>query len=323
MSRPLRPVAPGLTYHVMARGNNKMAIFLDDLDHVRFLEILADVVSDFEIDSWLNCLMPNHFHLVFRTRQPNLSLAVGHLNSTYARWWNKRHQHVGHVFQGRFKAQVVETSVYLVRLCRYVLLNPVRGGLCSHPAEWPWNSYKALTSITSSNCVDVESLLCQVDKENPEAIRARLIDYVEPASDPEMAAFIRSDRRVIGTEAFAAQFRPLARAAPTEVPARERRVGTPGVAGILAEAVRSGQGLPVGVRHAHDARYSLSEIARCAGLSRNTVQRIVNGRPRVRKRSGARRTSDTDLAPGVDTNTDLAPGVDANADLAPGPPGRG
>lgn len=292
----------------MARGNNKMAIFLDDLDHVRFLEILAEAVSEFEIDSWLYCLMPNHFHLVFRTRQPNLSSAVGHLNGTYARWWNKRHQHVGHVFQGRFKAQVVETSVYLVRLCRYVLLNPVRAGLCSHPADWPWNSYKVLAGNASSNCVDVESLLRQVDKENPEAIRARLLDYVEPGSDPEMAAFIRSDRRVIGTEAFAAQFRPLARAAPKEVPAREHRIGTPGVAEILAEAVRNGQGLPGGVQHAHDARYSVSEIARCAGLSRNTVQRIVDGRPRVRNKAGTRRTSNTDLAPGVDANADLAPG---------------
>jgi len=308
MSRPLRPVAPGLIYHVNARGNNKADIYLDDLDRVRFLEILAEVAREFELDSWLICLMRNHYHWVFRTRQPNLSFAVRHLNGTYAQWWNTRHHRVGHVFQGRFKAQVVEASVYLVRLCRYVLLNPVRGGLCSHPAEWPWSSYKMLAGLTASDCVDVPSLLRQVDIENPEAVRARLLHYVEPESDPEIAAFIRSDRRVIGTEVFAAQFRAAARAASKEVPSREHRLGTPGLAEILAEAVLRGEGLPGGVQRAHDATYAVSAIARCAGLSRDTVQRIVDGRPRVRRRPGTRRPLITDLTPGLTANTDLTPG---------------
>ncbi len=140
MSRPLRFQSAGLIYHVMARGNNKMAIFLDDLDYAGFLDMLADVVKGFEIDSWVVSVMPNHYHLVFRTRRPNLSLAMARLNGRYAQRWNKRHAHVGHVFQGRFKAQIVEASVYLVRLCRYVLLNPVRAGLCAHPEGWPWSS---------------------------------------------------------------------------------------------------------------------------------------------------------------------------------------
>jgi putative transposase len=296
MSRPLRPIGAGLSYHINARGNNRADTFLDDLDRLRFLEILAEVVSEFELDSWLYCLMSNHYHLVVRTRQPNLSLAVAYLNGTYARWWNKRHRRVGHMFQGRFKGQVVETGVYLVRLCRYVLLNPVRRNLCAHPADWPWSSYHALAGTRSSDCVDVESLLRQVDRENPEGARARLLDYVEPESDPEIAAFIRSDRRVIGTEAFASQFRALARAASKEVPARERRLGTPSLVDILADAVRRGDGLPGGVRRAHEASYTVSDIARSAGLARATVQRIVDGHPRVRRRPGTRRPSNTDLA---------------------------
>lgn len=298
MSRPLRFQSAGLIYHVMARGNNKMPIFLDDLDYVRFLEILRDVVFKYELDFWHVCPMPNHFHLVFRTRRPNLSLAMASLNGKYAQWWNKRHSRVGHIFQGRFKAQVVEAAVYLVRLCRYVLLNPVRAGLCSHPAEWPWSSYRMLTGTTSCDWVDVESLLRQIDSENPEEARGRLLDYVEPESDPDIAAFIRSDRRVIGSDAFAAQFRSVARAAPKEVPARDRRVGTPGLVEILADAVRRGEGLPSGVRQAHDASYSMTDIAACAGLSRNTVQRIVGGRPCARRRPGTRRSSKTDLTPG-------------------------
>jgi putative transposase len=183
MSRPIRFQAAGLVYHVMARGNNKMAIFLDDLDCARFLEMLADVIAEFEIDSWVYCEMPNHFHLVVRTRRPNLSLAMGHLNGRYAQWWNKRHAHVGHIFQGRLKAQVVEASVYLVRLCRYVLLNPVRARLCSHPRDWRWSSYRSLVSGQPSAYVDVESLLRHIDTDVA-AVRERLIAYVSPDADP-------------------------------------------------------------------------------------------------------------------------------------------
>ena len=144
MSRPIRFQGAGLWYHVMARGNNKMRIFLDDLDYARFLGILGSVVEEFELDSWVFCVMPNHSHLVFRTRQPNLSLAMRQLNGTYAQWWNKRHARVGHIYQGRFKAQVIEECTYLLRLCRYVLMNPVRANLVARPWEWRWSSYHAL-----------------------------------------------------------------------------------------------------------------------------------------------------------------------------------
>lgn len=296
MSRPIRFQGPGLVYHVMSRGNNKMAIFVDDLDHLRFLEMLADVVAEFELDSWVHCEMPNHFHLVMRTRLPNLSLAMRHLNGRYAQWWNKRHCHVGHVFQGRFKAQVVEASVYLVRLCRYVLLNPVRAGLCSHPRDWPWNSYRTLVSGQSSPCVDVESL-CQQFATDAASIRDRLSAYVDPDADPDMAAFIRGDQRVIGTAAFATQFQRPARAASPEVPARERRTGTATLVEILADAIREGGSLATGICLARESGYAVAEIATCSGLSANTVARMAGGRPLVRWRPGTRKRRIGDLAP--------------------------
>lgn len=296
MSRPIRFQRAGLAYHVMARGNNKMAIFLDDLDYTRFLEMLGDVVAEFEVDLWLYCDMPNHFHLVLRTRRPNLSLAMAHLNGRYAKWWNKRHSRIGHVFQGRFKAQVVETAVYLVRLCRYVLLNPVRAGLCSHPRDWPWSSYRRLVAGDSS-LVDVESLLRHVGDDISSA-RERLIAYVHPETDAEMAALIRSDRRVIGTPAFEEQFREEARAASPEVPRTERRTGTPALVEILATAIREGDGLSGGVRRAVECGdYGFSEIARCAGLSETTVARMAGTRRLVRRRPGTRKRRIGDLAP--------------------------
>lgn len=288
MSRPLRPLGAGLIYHVMARGNNKMPIFLDELDHAVFLNLLAQVVGTFDIDLWVFCIMGNHHHLVLRTRQPNLSHAMQRLHGRYAQWWNRRHSRVGHILQGRFKSQVVEASVYLVRLCRYVLLNPVRAGLCAHPRDWRWNSYLMLTGATPTEWVDVDSLLKCIGAGEPEGVRCQLIDYVAPESDLEMAAFLRHDCRVIGSDAFATQFREAARAASREVPVRDRRIGTPTLAGILADAVSRGEGLTGGIKRAlAEGLYPVTDIARCAGVSRDRVQRMLEGRARKPRVAGA------------------------------------
>ncbi|HET7695848.1 MAG TPA: transposase [Vicinamibacterales bacterium] len=273
MSRPLRIQRAGLIYHVMSRGNNKMRIFLDDLDYARFVSILSDVRENYRLDLWLYCVMPTHYHAVFRTRCPNLSGAVRQLNGTYAQWWNRRHGHVGHVYQARFKAQIVEACTYLVRLCRYVLLNPVRAHLVSHPGGWRWSSYPALCG-TASTCVDVPSLLTAIDPDTRLSL-ARLLEYVDDQGDEEMAALVRSDRRVIGSDEFARQFSAEARRASREVPARERRIGTPPLVTLLADALTRGAGLHGGIIDAFAAEYSIKEIAECAGLSARSVGRLV------------------------------------------------
>ena len=112
MSRALRIQAPDLIRHVMSRGNGRMCIFLDEADYRQFVYILGDVVETFGLECWNYCLMPNHYHATLRPSRPNLSEAIRRLNSVYALWWNKRHQRVGHVFQGRFKAQVVDREGY-------------------------------------------------------------------------------------------------------------------------------------------------------------------------------------------------------------------
>lgn len=291
MSRPLRIQAPGLVYHVMARGNNKMNIFLDDLDYARLIELLGEVRERFALDLWLYCPMPNHHHLVFRTRLPNLSAAMRGLNGDYAQWWNKRHAHVGHVYQGRFKAQIVEHGTYLLRLCRYVLSNPVRAGLVAHPSQWRWSSYAALAG-TRQTCVDTPSFVSAIDPDGGADVRERLLEFVDGYADEEIATFLRKDRRVIGSQAYAAQFTRRARRASPEVPARERRIGT-SLSGLLADAVERGDGLVGGVRDAHAALYAIEEIAECAGLSRKVVTGIVNGSfPR-----GNRRRTPTGASP--------------------------
>ena len=143
MPRPLRPQVAGGVYHVVSRGNRKQPIFCDDADYLRFLELLAAVVSRLGWRCHAYCLMPNHFHLVVETPQPNISTGIQWLNGHYAQWFNRRHGLSGHLFQGRFHGRLVESTYHLLELVRYLALNPVRAGLCQDASGWRWSSYLA------------------------------------------------------------------------------------------------------------------------------------------------------------------------------------
>jgi putative transposase len=135
MARRRRIQTPDLVRHVMARGNGRMTIFLDDYDHRQFIQLFRGIVDEFRLECWNYCLMPNHYHATVRPALPNISTAMQQLHSRYAQWWNRRHAKVGHVFQGRFKAQIVQRDGYALALSRYVALNPVRARLVERPEQ--------------------------------------------------------------------------------------------------------------------------------------------------------------------------------------------
>lgn len=148
MSRPLRIEFPGAVYHVTSRGDRQEPIFLDDLDRRVLMDLLAQAMSRFEALAHAWCLMGNHFHIVLQTAQPNLSRLMRHLNGVYTQRFNRRHGKVGHVFQGRYHAVLVDTESYLLQACRYVELNPVRAGLVTDPQSWEWSSARARTGAS-------------------------------------------------------------------------------------------------------------------------------------------------------------------------------
>jgi REP element-mobilizing transposase RayT len=122
-------------------------VSLDAIDRVRFLDRLEEVVAAY---GWLvhaYCLMPNHYHLVLETPEPNLSDGMHRLNFLTAQSFNRRHEVDGHLFQGRFHSPLVESDRHLLELSRYVVLNPVRAGLVRHPADWRWSSYRAAVGL--------------------------------------------------------------------------------------------------------------------------------------------------------------------------------
>jgi len=142
MARALRIEFPGAIYHITSRGNEKKAIFRDSNDRKTFLEILTLVTERFEWECHAYVLMGNHY-LLIETLKSNLSRGMKQLNSIYTQKFNRRHKRVGHLFQGRYKAFLVEKEYYLLELSRYIVLNSVRAGLVEHPGEWKWSSYRA------------------------------------------------------------------------------------------------------------------------------------------------------------------------------------
>jgi putative transposase len=146
MVRPLRIEFPGAVYHVTSRGDRREPIAVDDFDRAQFLNILSQGFERFEAKAFAYCLMGNHYHLV--TAQSNLSRLMRHINGVYTQAFNRRHRLSGHLFQGRFKAILVDTDSYLLEVCRYVDLNPVRAAMVTHPSEYPWSSYRALANIS-------------------------------------------------------------------------------------------------------------------------------------------------------------------------------
>jgi putative transposase len=143
MARPLRVQYPNALYHVMARGNAYNDIFLNDTDRLSFLHWLKDIVERHNIVCHAFCLMDNHYHLLLETPDANLSNAMRDLNGNYSQSFHARHGSIGHLFQGRYKAFVIEKDPYLLEVARYIALNPVRDGLVSHPRFWKWSSYNA------------------------------------------------------------------------------------------------------------------------------------------------------------------------------------
>ena len=143
MARPLRLEFEGAIYHVTARGDHREPIFQDDSDRNMLLAIVEQAMERFDAVVFAYCLMENHYHFVLRTHQPNLSRLMRHINGIYTQAYNRRHAQVGHLFQGRFKAVLVDKDAYFLEVCRYVDLNPVRASRVTQPGDWAWSSYRA------------------------------------------------------------------------------------------------------------------------------------------------------------------------------------
>ena len=165
MARPLRIEFSGALYHVTARGNAQGDIYASDVDRMKFLTLLNNTCNRSDWYCHAYCLMSNHYHLLIETNTPSLSKGMKYLNGTYTQYFNRANKRVGHVYQGRYKAILVEKENYLLELARYIVLNPVRARMVRTAKDWPWSSYRATAGMTQKEaCLTTDWILSAFGK---------------------------------------------------------------------------------------------------------------------------------------------------------------
>ncbi len=143
MARIARAVAAGFPHHVVQRGNNRENVFIDDEDREKYIKLLKKYSRERDARILAYCLMSNHVHLLVQVADIPLSRIMQNVSFRYTRWFNWRQGKSGHLFQGRYKAVLVDADEYLLELVRYLHLNPVRAGITTDPLEFPWSSHRA------------------------------------------------------------------------------------------------------------------------------------------------------------------------------------
>jgi putative transposase len=273
MARPLRLEFAGALYHVTARGDRREDIFIDEADRERFLAVLAEVESDFNWALHAYCLMDNHYHLLIETPDGNLSKGMRQLNGVYTQRFNRRHGRVGHVFQGRFKAILVQKESYLLELARYIVLNPVRARMVRDASRWRWSSYRATAGlIEKPQWLHIDGVLSAFSSRRVTAIARYAAFVAEGKNQPSPWEQLRN-QVFLGSEEFVAK--RLAQVVPdeslSEVPALQRRPIPPALMQLASNYPRDDA---IGRAYASGG-YSLKEIGDHFGVHYSRVSQIV------------------------------------------------
>ncbi len=202
MARPLRVEVAGGLYHVIVRGNERRDVFRSDADRLRYLSRLAFYQKKFGFRVLAYCLMDNHVHLAIETGQIPLSKIMAGLQSAYTQDFNRRHRRTGHLFQGRYKAFLIEKDRYALALLRYIPENPVRARVVKRAEDFAWSSDRAYRRGQGPEWLDVDRLLSMLGRGRAEAIREyRKLMRAEPEESYEDIA--TWGQAVKGEQAFA------------------------------------------------------------------------------------------------------------------------
>ena len=224
MARKSRIHVPGGVYHVMLRGNGGQAIFPEAEDGAAFLALLAEGVARYGFRCHGYCLMPNHAHLVLQAGAIPLSQAMQNLSFRYTRHINGREKRVGHLFQGRYKAILVDADAYLLALVRYVHLNPVRAHLCDKPEAWRWSGHRAYLGRADAPWLTTElvlSMLAPREGDARAAYAAFVAEGMGEARRPEFHSGNGGGGRVLGDDEFVERALAAAGERPDNPPSLE------------------------------------------------------------------------------------------------------
>lgn len=278
MARPLRIQFPGAVYHITSRGNEKKDVFRDDRDRIFFLQTLAKCCNRFNWFCHAYCLMDNHYHLIVETVDDTLSRGMRHLNGVYTQKFNWNHNRVGHLFQGRYKAILIEKESHLLEACRYVVLNPVRAKLVADPEQWRWSSYRGTSGLSSpADCLTIDWVLQQFG----EMQRAASKKYRDFVKDGVSAKPLWEDLKcqvLLGEDQFIERFSGVSKGLEelTEVPRSQRFLDRPPLDALFAgDKSDKRQRRKAVVEAVEGHGYTQKEVADYLQLHYSTISRML------------------------------------------------
>ncbi|MBU1291615.1 transposase [bacterium] len=276
MTRPLRIEFKGAVYHITSRGNAKQAIFLTEKDFADFLGVLCQVVKRYHFILHTYCLMNNHYHLLIETPYGNLSRGMRQLNGLYTQRFNQRHKRVGHLLQGRYKAILVDKDNYLLELCRYIVLNPVRAKIVKDPTDWKWSTYRATIGDDQGiPGLTTDWILSQFGKEQKAAF-SRYQAFVLSGIKAESPLKAIKGQLFLGQENFIENIKHLMRGKEKlkEIPREQRYIARPPLNEIFK--CKDKKSKDQGMYEAHlQYGYTLKDIAEYIGVHYTTVSRAI------------------------------------------------
>jgi putative transposase len=276
MARPIRIEFAGALYHVTARGDRQEDIFLNDQDRTAFLEILEKVVIRF---NWLvhaYCLMDNHYHLLIETPDSNLSKGMRQLNGVYTQTSNRNNQKVGHVFQGRFKAILVQKETYLLELARYIVLNPVRARMVKQAKNWPWSSYLDTAGYREApNWLTTQWLLAGFGKRQGRAIE-KYRTFVSEGKNQSSPWESLQNQIFLGSEEYVQQIQDKIDKGKdlSEIPKSQKRKKPKTLQIYEKKATNRNQAIQLSYA---SGGYSMKEIGDYYGIHYSRISKIING----------------------------------------------
>jgi REP element-mobilizing transposase RayT len=202
LARPLRIEYAGAFYHVTGRGNDRKKIFLSVQDYDKFLSYLSEACRKYGVVLHAYVLMGNHYHLLVETPGANLSVFMHSINGVYTTYFNIKRNRSGHLFQGRYKAFLVEKDSYLLELSRYIHLNPINALVVEKPEAYAFSSYRSYISAKNESIIFrdlIRSMISPHDKKKAPQLYAAFVNSGEPQADPFKDTY---GGMILGTKAF-------------------------------------------------------------------------------------------------------------------------
>ncbi len=277
MTRPLRIEFPGAFYHVTSRGNKRQNIFTNHEDRNTFVNVLARTIKTYNWKCYAFCLMDNHYHILLQTPNGDLSTGMRDLNGIYTQLFNKKHHTTGHIFEGRYRAFVIEQGEYFCEVLRYTVLNPLRANMVKRPDDWPWSSYSATAYGRKMYPFVDQKFVLRLFSRTDGLARERYRAFVQDGVDKRSPFLNVRHGTLLGSDRFVMeiwnQYSDTEK--EPEINLDERRLARPTLKELFEDTkTKEERNIVINLARLRCA-YSITDIAKHLQLNRATISNIL------------------------------------------------